>query len=90
MCISELFFLAVPLRAAGMQRVSGGGVGSPNRTSGKGSWEFLPETKLSSNSEKLGVVCVRSGLGLDCRIPLGRKAKVKEFGRGEKPFLHSP
>lgn len=80
----------MPLRAAGMQREPGGGVGSPNRTSGKGSWEFLPETKLCSNSGKLGVVCVRSGLELDCRIPMGRKAKVQKFGRGEKPFLHSP
>ena len=31
----SFFSLAVPLRAAGMQRESGGGVGSPNRISGK-------------------------------------------------------
>lgn len=83
--------LAVPLRATRMQRESGGGVGSPNRTSGKRILGIFARNKAEIAALRSWEWCVL-GQGCDWTAEStgGRKAKVKELGRGEKPFLHPP
>lgn len=82
---------SVPLRATGMQRESGGGVGSPNRTSGKRILGIFARNKVEISALKSWEWCVL-GQGCDWTAEsiAERKAKVKELGRGEKLFLHPP
>lgn len=79
--------LAVPLRATGMQRESGGGVGS----SGKRILGIIARNKAEIPALRSWEWCVL-GQGCDWTAEStgGRKAKVKELGSGEKPFLHPP
>ena len=60
--LSFFFSLAVPLRAAGMQRVWRRGGVSHQDFWEKDLGNFGQKLKWESSSEKLGVVCMGSGL----------------------------